>query len=109
MNKLHDFPVMTADEAAAYIHNGATVGFSGFTAAGSAKALPMAIARKARNAEKEGTSFKIRMFTGASTGPFCDDAMAEAKAISFRAPYQSSALLRKQINAQEVELSLIYL
>jgi propionyl-CoA:succinyl-CoA transferase len=103
MNRSHDFPKMTADEAADYIHNEATVGFSGFTAAGAAKALPMAIARKARIAKKEGQPFKIRVFTGASTGPYFDDVLAEAEAISFRAPYQSSALLQKQINAQEVE------
>jgi propionyl-CoA:succinyl-CoA transferase len=103
MNRSSHFPFMSADEAATYIPNGATVGFSGFSAAGSAKALPMAIAKKAREARINGESYKIRVFTGASTGPYFDDILAEAEAISFRAPYQSSALLRKQINAQQVE------
>jgi len=103
MQKTYDFPVMTADEAACYICNGATVGFSGFTAAGAAKALPGAIARKAVREREKGNDYKIRVFTGASTGPQFDEVMAEAGAVSFRAPYQSSGKFRKQINAQEVE------
>jgi succinate CoA transferase len=103
MQKIYDFPVMTADEAADHICNGATVGFSGFTAAGAAKLLPGAIARKAIRERQKGSDFKIRVFTGASTGPYFDDVMADARAMSFRAPYQSSGKLRKQINAQEVE------
>jgi acetyl-CoA hydrolase len=94
---------MTADEAASHICNGATVGFSGFTAAGAAKALPGAIARRAIAEREKGNEYKIRVFTGASTGPRFDDVLAEAGAVSFRAPYQSSGKLRKQINAQEVE------
>ena len=103
MQKSYGFPVMTADEAACNICNGATVGFSGFTAAGAAKALPGAIARKAIREREKGNDYKIRVFTGASTGPSFDDVMAEAHAVSFRAPYQSSLALRKQINDQEVE------
>ena len=38
------------------------------------------------------------MLTGASAGPSLDDALAEADAISWRAPFQSSAPLRTRIN-----------
>lgn len=103
MNRAYSFPAMTAAEAVDYIPNGATVGFSGFTAAGAAKALPGAISRKAIRERKKGNDYKIRVFTGASTGPYFDDVLAEAGAVSFRAPYQSSRALRKQINTQEVE------
>jgi acetyl-CoA hydrolase len=103
MERKYDFPVMTADEAAGHIENGTTVGFSGFTAAGAAKALPGAIARKAIQEREKGNEYKIRVFTGASTGPYFDKVMAEAEAVSFRAPYQSSVELRKQINEQVVE------
>ena len=38
---------MTADEAALFVKNGYKVGFSGFTAAGTPKEVPAAIARLA--------------------------------------------------------------
>ncbi len=103
MTEYNGYPILTADEAAASIPNGATIGFSGFTAAGAAKALPPAIARQAKERHAKGEPYQVRVFTGASTGPNFDEVLAEANAISFRAPYQSSMALRKQINAQEVE------
>ncbi len=96
------FPVLTAEEAAELIPHGAMVAFSGFTPAGSAKAVPQALARRARQLHDEGTPFQIRVLTGASTGASLDDALAEVNAISWRAPYQSSSLLRKQINEGRV-------
>jgi acetyl-CoA hydrolase len=47
--------------------------------------------------------FKIRVLTGASSGHIIDDELAMAEAVSWRAPYQSGPILRKQINRQEVE------
>jgi succinate CoA transferase len=41
------------------------------------------------------------VITGASTGPSIDGALAKAKAIGFRTPYQSDPDLRKSINAGE--------
>ena len=38
---------ISADEAASYINNNDVIGFSGFTPAGSVKAIPLAIAEKA--------------------------------------------------------------
>lgn len=92
------FPKLTAEEAAELIPDGATVAFSGFTPAGAVKEVPRALAARARRLHAAGKPFQIRALTGASTGPSVDDALAEAEAISWRAPYQSSALLRKQIN-----------
>jgi propionyl-CoA:succinyl-CoA transferase len=96
------FPHLTPEEAAAHISDGQTVGFSGFTPAGAAKLVPRAIAARAREAHSAGRSFKIRVMTGASTGELDDD-LAEAGAVSWRAPYQSSAKLRAQINSGAVE------
>ncbi|WP_145447331.1 succinate CoA transferase [Mucisphaera calidilacus] len=92
---------MTAEEAAAMIPNGATVGFSGFTPAGAAKAVPSALAERAQALHDKGEEFGIRVLTGASTGKYLDEALAQAGAINWRAPYQSSATLRKRINTQE--------
>lgn len=95
------FPMLTAEEAAAMIEHGQTVGFSGFTPAGAAKAIPTAIAARAEKFHAEGKDFQIGVLTGASTGPKLDGALAKANAISFRTPYQSNPDLRKRINTGE--------
>ncbi len=97
------FPKLTAEEAAAQIPNGATVAFSGFANAGAAKAVPRAIAERALALHESGEPFKIRVLSGSSTGNKIDEALAQANAISWRAPYQNSPTLREQINHQEVE------
>ncbi|MBS1875273.1 MAG: succinate CoA transferase [Acidobacteria bacterium] len=96
---LFPFPVLTADEAAAMIDHGQTVGFGGFTPAGAPKVVATAIAAKAEAEHKAGREFQIGVLTGASTGPSLDGALAKADAISFRTPYQSNSELRKRINA----------
>ena len=96
------FPRLTPEEAAEHISDGQTVGFSGFTPAGAAKLVPRALAARAREEHRAGRPFTIRVMTGASTGELDDD-LAEAEAISWRAPYQSSARLRAQINSGAVE------
>lgn len=98
MNDKLAYPQLTAEEAAELISDGAMVAFSGFTPAGAAKAVPLALARRARALHKAGKPFQVRVLTGASTGRSLDDALAEAEAISWRAPYQTSVPLRNQIN-----------
>lgn len=97
------YPVLTPDEAASLIPHGSTVTFSGFGAAASAKAVPKALARRARELHGRGEPFRIRVLTGASTDENLDEELARAEAISWRAPYQSSPTLRRQINEQKVE------
>lgn len=103
MNRTHAFPILSPDEAAALIPDGATVGFSGFTPAGAAKAVPRALAARAKTLHAQGESFRLRILTGASTGDSFDEALAEADAVSWRAPYQSSRRLRQRINNQETQ------
>jgi acetyl-CoA hydrolase len=95
-------PILTAEEAAALIQHDQTVGFSGFTGAGAAKALPAALAARATAEKGAGRPFQIGVLTGASTGPSFDGALARAEAIRFRTPYQSDPLLRQQINERKV-------
>jgi succinate CoA transferase len=90
--------VLTPEEAAELIPDGAMVAFSGFTPAGAAKAVPRALARRARRLHHAGCPFQVRVLSGASTGASIDDALAEADAIRWRAPYQSSEPLRQRIN-----------
>lgn len=103
MATINGFPRLSAEEAAARIPHGATVAFSGFTPAGAAKAVPRALARRALDLHEKGEPFKIRVLTGASCGESIDEALAQAEAVAWRAPYQSSAALRRQINRQQVE------
>ena len=94
--------VMDADAAAALIAPGSTVGMSGFTGAGYPKAVPQALAKRIEVAHSLGDPFAIRVWTGASTGPELDGALAKAKGIEFRLPYNSDPLVREQINRGEV-------
>ena len=96
------FPILTADEAAALINHGDTIGFGGFTPSGSPKAIPRALAARAEAAHALGRPFQVRVLTGASTGKSLDGALAAADAISFRAPYQGNPVLRARINADKV-------
>ena len=93
------FSILSPEEAAALIQNGEHIGFSGFTPAGSAKAIPLALAARAQAEHSAGRPFKVGVLSGASTGRSLDGALAQAKAISFRTPYQSDPTLRAQINA----------
>jgi succinate CoA transferase len=94
---------ISADEAASYINNNDVIGFSGFTPAGSVKAIPLAIAERAKAEHAEGRPFKIGVITGASTGDSLDGALARADAVLFRTPYQSNKDLRDLINAGKAE------
>ncbi|MBS1825441.1 MAG: succinate CoA transferase [Acidobacteria bacterium] len=96
------FPVLSAEEAAEMIAHGSTIGFSGFTPAGSPKAIPFALAAKAKALHDKGEPFQIGVLTGASTGPSLDGALSQAEAIRFRTPYQSDPTLRSQINSGKV-------
>jgi succinyl-CoA:acetate CoA-transferase len=88
--------IVSAEEACQLINNGDVVGMSGFTRAGDAKALPAAMATRAKSED-----FKISLMTGASLAE-ADRLLAEAGAISRRCPFQADATLRKAINRGEV-------
>jgi succinate CoA transferase len=92
------FPILSAEEAATMIQNGDTVGFSGFTPAGAAKAIPRALGAHAKAEHAAGRPFRIGVVTGASTGESLDGSLAEADAVAWRTPYQSNKALRQAIN-----------
>ncbi|MDO5651265.1 MAG: acetyl-CoA hydrolase/transferase family protein [Moraxella sp.] len=101
--------VMSAEAAAEFIKDDMLVGITGFTGAGYPKALPTAIANKAKAEHAAGKSFGIRMVTGASTAPECDGVLAEAGAIKFRSPFQSDPALRNGINAANIQYQDMHL
>ncbi len=96
------FPLLEADEAAAMVRHGETIGCSGFTSSGAPKEIPLALARRARAEHAAGRPFQLGVVTGASTGDTLDGALAEAEAISWRTPFQSHPALRALINADKV-------
>lgn len=103
------FKTLTPEQAVAMIENGENVGLSGFTAAGSPKATARALAEKAQAEHNAGRTFKINLFTGASTSTATDGALAQADAIDMRMPYQGNADLKKNINSQKVRYNDMHL
>lgn len=93
---LHD-KVMPAAQAAALIENGMTVGMSGFTRAGEAKAVPQALADRARL-----DPLQITLMTGASLGNDLDKQLTDAGVLARRMPFQVDSTLRKAINDGKV-------
>lgn len=90
--------IVSAREASLLIKDGMTVGMSGFTRAGDAKAVPLALAERVKSSDRP---FKINVFTGASLGDV-ETALAETHLIHKRLPFQVNNLLRSQINNGEV-------
>ena len=103
------FTRITAAEAAALIKNGDNVGLSGFTPAGTPKAVTAEIAKIAHAEHEAGRPYQIGIFTGASTGLSCDGVLAEEKAIRYRAPYTTNAVFRSKVNAGEIAYNDIHL
>ena len=95
--------IMPAEAAAALIAPGSTVGMSGFTGSGYPKAVPQALARRMEAARAAGENFRLRVWTGASTGPELDGALAKADGIEFRLPYNSDPIAREKINSGKME------
>src|SRR5690606_28112578 len=95
--------IMSAADAAALIPPRSTVGMSGFTGSGYPKAVPTALAERMDAARAKGDPFKLKVWTGASTGPELDGALAKADGIEFRLPYNSDPIAREKINKGEME------
>ena len=95
--------IMPAEAAAALITPGSTVGMSGFTGSGYPKAVPQALAKRMEEAQAAGEKFRLRVWTGASTGPELDGALAKADGIEFRLPYNSDPIAREKINSGKME------
>ena len=101
--------IMSAEDAAALIPSGVNVGMSGFTGSGYPKAVPSALAKRIMDANLHGKKFKIGVWTGASTAPDLDGALAMVDGVELRLPYQSDPTCRKRINAGEMEYIDIHL
>jgi len=101
--------IMSAETAAGLIQSGDQIGMSGFTGSGYPKAVPIELAHRIADAHFRGEKFQVSVFTGASTGPELDGALARAGGIHLRLPYQSDPETRKRINAGEMDYMDIHL
>ncbi|MEL0640442.1 acetyl-CoA hydrolase/transferase family protein [Pseudoalteromonas aliena] len=95
-SNLHN-KVMSAEQASLFIKDGMTVGMSGFTRAGEAKAVPRALIEQVKK-----NPIKINLMTGASLGNDLDKLLTEAGILARRMPFQVDSTLRKAINNGEV-------
>jgi succinate CoA transferase len=91
---------LMAIDAASMIRSGETIGFGGFTTAGTPKGIAAAIGQHARSEQAKGRKFQIRSI-GVATGTSIDGAMA--KAVCYRTPYQSNRDLRARIDAGDCD------
>jgi len=91
--------ITSAEEAAKLIKDGMVVGVSGFTPSGYPKAVPVALAERA----KSGDKFQIDLYSGASLGPEIDTDMVNAGIIRRRLPYHTNSTIRKAIDEGKVD------
>lgn len=91
------------------IRNGENIGLSGFTPAGTAKAVTRELAKIAETEHAAGRPFQVGILTGASTGQSTDGVLASVGAIKYRAPYTTNADFRKHVNQGEIAYNDIHL
>ena len=82
---------------------------SGFTGSGHPKEMPQALARRIEAASARGESFRVGLWTGASTAPECDGVLFKVNGVSFRQPYQSDPDCRNRINAGDAYYADVHL
>ena len=101
--------IVSAEAAAAMVQPDWNVGMSGFTGAGYPKAVPLALAKHIEAAHAAGKPFRIGLWTGASTAPELDGALAKVDGIDMRLPYQSDPTVRAKINSGHMQYVDIHL
>lgn len=85
--------IVSAEEAATWIEDGMTLGLSGFTRAGDAKSVPLALVERSKT-----EPVRVNVFTGASLGSDIDKLMVENGIVLKRLPFQADRSMRSSIN-----------
>lgn len=101
--------VCTAEEAAALIRPWDNIGMSGFTGSAYPKEVPAALAARIMDSTQRGEPMRVGVWTGASTAPELDGALAEVDGVELRLPYQSDPVSRAKINSGHMEYLDIHL
>lgn len=108
-NKVFLDKVISAKQAAELVPHGALIGFSGFVGAGAPLVVPMAMAEHAKALHEKGQEWQIKILSGASTDPNLDGVLAEAQAVSFRAPFMTDKNMRTNINKNKTAYMDVHL
>ena len=87
--------VMSADDAAKLIGDGMVVGMSGFTRAGDAKDMPIALAKRAK-----AHPMKITLITGASLGHDSDKTLTQGGADRLNGLLRAAAFEGRQVTSE---------
>ena len=101
--------ICSAEDAAAMIYHGDNVGMSGFTGSGYPKAVPATLAARIAESAAADRPMRVGVWTGASTAPELDGALAAVDGIELRLPYQSDPVSRAKINSGRMEYIDIHL
>src|SRR5690625_1127314 len=89
--------IVDAEDVASWIEDGMTLGLSGFTRAGDAKAVPFALIDRAKE-----DPLSVNIYTGASLGSDIDKMFAEVGLVKKRIPFQADRTMRQKINEGEM-------
>jgi succinyl-CoA:acetate CoA-transferase len=100
--------ICSAEDAATTISDGDNIGMSGFTG-GYPKAVPAALVERIVESAAAGRRMRVGVWTGASTAPELDGALADVDGIELRLPYQSDPVIRAKINSGRMEYIDIHL
>ncbi|WP_048602076.1 acetyl-CoA hydrolase/transferase family protein [Rubeoparvulum massiliense] len=87
------------EKAIEWIHDGMVIGMSGFTRAGDAKTVPLALINYVK---QHPNQIHLDIYTGASLGNDIDGMMAEVGLVHKRLPFQADPQMRKHINAGDM-------
>lgn len=90
--------IVSADTAQDMVKDGMTVGVSGFTRSGDAKAVPRALVKRL---EQTMEPMGINLYSGASLAE-TDTLLSEHNVIMRRLPYQSDSTMRNLINSGRI-------
>ncbi|KAK9473065.1 uncharacterized protein V1510DRAFT_118348 [Dipodascopsis tothii] len=89
--------VVTAEDMIPFFKNGMYMGWSGFTAVGAPKAVPMALQKHVEENDLAG-KLRFELFVGASSPNKIEDRWAELNMITRRSPHQVGKSISKAIN-----------
>jgi len=101
--------VMSAEQAAAFINDGDTVSMSVLPAPVTRRPCRVPWLNAQKHNVRRGNHFQINLWTGASTAPELDGALAAVDGINMRLPFKSDPVCRKQINNGQMHYIDIHL
>ncbi len=98
--ELHSIVMDPVDVVRHIVPRKGTVAWSGMAQMSTPKVLPVTLAKYV---EESGEKFKLNIYTVGSAAPELDGSLAKVDAVSRRYTYQNNPVIRKKIDAGEVQ------